>query len=369
MKLAVVKIGARIAINGSSTSGGTGETLSIISLIIKAGYKVDAYTKILDKDQMPSDFNILNIETEYTTINNKDYDCLIVLNGNANFFGGCEDINVMLTYDIINNFNGKIFYILCDPNLTLKQIWKSVQGKVWGETYSQNNVLITRKDISILTQSYNIEEVKKLVSKNNIDFSRIQYFPFEKFPLYTLEDMPYDGIFSTDVSYGGTFRNGKREDDMIKYYFNYPEDINVEMFGKITIDNFNDKKIKNLKPPIFNKSVKYDNFSNKMKESLSTVIIGDILYKKLDDLAQRIYESIRIGNIVFIDSTYDKYKRVFKNSDLRDLCYVESKDDVINRIRYIKKNPNIINSIITAQRKDVEIDINDYLKELKSCFI
>ena len=121
-KIAVIKLGSRIALSSSGTSGGTGEVLSVIKILNTAGYHVDAYTKVLSKDDKPIDFDIIDIETHYKDLLEKDYKSLIVLNGNVNYFGGVDDPSQTLNYYIINHFKGKVFYILCDCNLMLKQI-------------------------------------------------------------------------------------------------------------------------------------------------------------------------------------------------------------------------------------------------------
>lgn len=365
MKVAVVKIGARIALSTSSTSGGTGETLSIISLLLGADIGVDVYSSISSRDISPDNFKIFEISTDYNKVNDRGYDALIVLNGNANFFGGTEDETVLLTYNIINNFKGKVFYILCDPNLTLKQIWSSVEKKPWGNKYNKEDIFVKRTDIEVLTQVHNTSAIESMMKKHLDSIASVKYYPFEKFPLYTMKNMSLPESYDKDIIYGGTFRSGKREEDMVKFYFDYPEDIRVEMFGKITADNFKQDKIKDLRQPKFSKSVKYDEFPFKMKTGISTIIIGDMLYKKIDDLAQRIYESIRIGNIVFIDSSYDRNKRVFTDPLLRDICYVESKKCITETIRSLKKSPHLIAEIAEKQRENTEIDYEEYLGNLK----
>ena len=59
-----------------------------------------------------------------------------------------------------------------------------------------------------------------------------------------------------DLNYAGTFRGGRRETDMIKFFFGLPDDIRVQMFGNLTLSQF--KKNGNLRPPEFGKSVKND---------------------------------------------------------------------------------------------------------------
>ena len=364
MKVALIKLGSRIAISSRATSGGTGEALSIIKMLTNSNVNVDVYTEILSKDEIDNlDFNIYNIEDTYKDINNKNYNALIVLNGNVNYFGGVDSPPQTLNYYIINNFKGKVFYILCDCNLILKQVWKSIENKNWANNYKKDDINITRNDIIYISQPRDIVKLKNKLSKLDIIIDDIIHYPFEKFPLVTSEYLQINPEYKYDISYGGTFRGGKREKDMIKFYFGYPEDIKVEMFGKITESNFNKKLIENLRLPDFNKAVPYNEFNNKMSDSLATIIIGDPLYKQLDDLAQRIYESILVGNIVFIDSSYDYNKRVFKNEELIKFNYVSNKEEVIDRIRLLKEDKDLRNHIIELQRQDTKIDINKYCND------
>lgn len=364
MKVCVLKLGSRICVNSRSTSGGNGETLAIIKLLTTSGIDVTAYTKILDKDQTPTDFCIKDILKE--DVKSEDYDCLLILNGNANYFGGQDSPSDTIIYKIINNFRGPVFYILCDPNLTLTQVWPSIEKKEWKDNYLKEDIFIQRKDIKYICQPKDILKYKEHIKKSKIEISDVIHFPFEKFPLVTMKKNflnPSDIVW--DISYGGTFRSGRREDDMIKFYFGYPEDIRVNMFGKIEEKHFKKNK-QNLQAPKFNKAVPYENFNEEMKKGLSTVIIGDVLYKQVDDLAQRIYESILCGNITFIDDSYDKNKRVFNNETLRKFCYVSSREDVIKKIRFLKENPKHISLIQDLQYKDTMIDINQYCKDFRA---
>ena len=66
---------------------------------------------------------------------------------------------------MINNFKGKVFYILCDPNLLLKDPWSSIKKKDWASQYEQQNIEIKRKDIRYICQARNINKLNKLVQK------------------------------------------------------------------------------------------------------------------------------------------------------------------------------------------------------------
>jgi hypothetical protein len=362
MKIALIKLGARLSYNSRGTSGGIGESLAIIELLKIAGVEVHVYTK--KPDECLHDRVYFHDIKEYEKINDLNYDSLLIMNGNVNFFGGAETPEEMFNYWIINNFKGKIFYILCDPNLTLKQIWKSVEKKEWNNKYKKENVEITRKDIACVCQARRVDLVKKIHEKNNIHLKDVIHYPFEKFPLITFKDEKINDELEWDIIYGGTFRGGKREKDMIKFFFNYPEEIKIQMFGKIESLNFNDKYFDSkTREPNFGLSVKYNEYNDKMKTGLSTIIIGDELYKELDNLAQRIYESIQIGNIVFIDEDYDKEKKVFSNNFLKNFCYVKDRNDVIKRLKILKSHNARL--VIALQKEDTKIDKQKYCNDFK----
>lgn len=366
MKIAVIKLGARIAINSSSTSGGTGEALSLIKTLVKGKHDVHAFTKVLDKDKSPKDFFIYNIEDTFSKIPFMGFDALVVINGNVNFFAGQEDRSQILNYHIINNFPEKVFYFHCDADILLNQIWPSVEKKEWGSKYLQKDIEITRDDIIYVSQVRDFVPIlSKAQKKIPLQKKNVYHFPFEKFPILNIDPQRPDlSLISVDLMYGGTFRGGKREDDMIKFYWGYPEDISVEMFGKIKSSNFSGSKTKGLSEPIFEKSVSYDEYQNKMRTSLSTVIIGDPVYKKTNNLAQRIYESILVGNITFIDKSYDHKKQVYSDPDLVNFLYVRTRDQVIDRIRSLKADPDSIREIATKQQENTQVDLDDYSNSL-----
>jgi hypothetical protein len=178
-----------------------------------------------------------------------------------------------------------------------------------------------------------------------------------KLDFKTLEEREYD------LLYGGTFRSGRRQDDMIKYYFGY--DDGVTMFGKIKEKDFSVKKVQDLKHPNYEKAVGYQDFNEKMSTSIATVIIGDKYYKETDDLAQRIYESILAGVVTFIDADYDKTKRVFTDPELQALLYVNNREEVKQRIDTIKQMTETqFKELLNKQYNNVQLDINEYCSNL-----
>lgn len=364
MKIAVIKLGSRIAYGGKDTSGGNGEAKSIIRMLDEAGADIHVYTKILKKDKNPSHLTFWNIEDEYEGINSRGYEALVVLNGNVNFFGGAEAPDQILNYWLINNFKGRVYYIYCDPSLQLTQIWGSVAKKEWASSWKQEDIEITRNDIVYVSQPYNLKAVKEIQDKVGIEIEKTVHYPFERFPCLN-EQIKINENPSVDLSYGGTMRGNRRIKKMVKFYFGYSDDIKVEMFGKIKEPDLiatRDKHFSSkMRAPEFGPPVNYDEFMTKMNDTLSHVVIGDIWYEG-NDMAQRCFESIWSNVITFIDEDMDPQRRVFPSGPCAKFNYVKDHRDVEKRIKALKENPKIRKEILKAQFEAVDFKPKEYCK-------
>lgn len=348
MKALLIKLGSRMYFDTKSTkmTGITGEALSIMKILKKSYDHVTAYTKVLDKDIKNPDFDFQQINTDHLD----EYDHLFVINGNVNFFGGAEDPEQIMNYEVINKFKGKVFYILCDPALLLKQIWPSVEKKEWGSKYTEEQLNITRTDIECITQAYDVAKIKER-SKKAVPFAAVHYYPMERFPLM-FEGVPYNENPEWDLLYGGTFRGGRREKDMVNYYFGL-KGVKAQMFG-LKLKDF--KKQGSLTPPEFGDPVDYRDFIKKMNTGMATVIIGDPSYIECSDLAQRIYECVQANVVCLIDSKYDPKKRVFKSDELNKFCHVNFKRDVEDRIAKLKADPSLRKHLCELQLAETAYD-------------
>ena len=139
---------------------------------------------------------------------------------------------------------------------------------------------------------------------------------------------------------------------MIEYYFDYPDHLNIQMFGNLKPEHFNKRKTVDMKYPDFiSKKVKHREFFDRMQTSRATVTISDKLYEG-SAISNRTNESI-IGNVVsFIDVGYDPEMRIFNDAVLKKFNYVSSKSEVIGRLEYLKQNPNAFDEIINRQYED-----------------
>ena len=381
-KVALIKLGCRFSLNSNSKTGGVIEAIHIVDILINSGIQVDVYDKILKGDEPSSNplLNIYNVDKVecglfddplpyYETVNDQGYDALIVLNGNVTYFGGEDRPHETKKLIILNEFKGKVFYVIGDFNLILKDNEKTLLGKKWVGDYDGHNLSSKRDNIVYISQGKETEkllhDINNSSSKMTVPIRDVKYFPLEKFPWFILENADFNENPEFDLIYGGGFRSGGRERDMIKYLFGYPDDVSVRVFGNISLDNFDKKKVDGLRAPDFNsKSYDYFTYCNELNKSKSIMIIGDGKDKTYNKAAARVFESVRMGLVLFIDESLDPKKTVFSNDELKSFCYVNSREDVIDRLNKLKDD-SFRKYIVDLERKDLDISYNDYCLQFK----
>lgn len=369
MKIGVIKLGARITWDREA-SVTSGEAISICEALTKGGAEVHVFTKILSKDTLDESIKWHNILDDRDTTG---LDAVLVINGNVNFFGGAEDRAQILNYEIMNNFSGPVIYVMCDPELPLLQIWENVSKKQddpkyqWENKYDEKDILVT-KPIHVLCQPFNVVAMKEVWTKKKgtVPLGTMFHFPMERFPLLNKWLAPVQTP-TVDLLYGGTARGGRRIPNLFKWYCNLPEDINVEIFGKIDESDFTEHpKLKQLikhvsslggglaqepRWPTFSGMVKYCDVLPKMNNSLAHLVTGDPSYETLDLIPQRVAECIAAGNVVFVDANIDKSRRIYPIGTLaHDFLYVHDQHELVERLRAIKADPVMREQIIEEQR-------------------
>lgn len=360
MKIAVIKLGARITWN---TGGAVapGEAVSICKALTLGGAEVHVFTKIIKKDTLDPSITWHDIaDADQGDLDMLDV--LVVINGNVNFFGGAEDREQILNYEIINNFQGRVVYIMCDPELQLKQIWPFGPKKEWGTKYREENVFISRDDIEVLSQPFDLKAVK--AGWKGVPIAKFFHFPMERFPYLNGAVSPTNSP-TVDLMYGGTPRGGRRIPNLYKWYWNLPKDISAEIFGSIDTDDFFKHPKIGLSPlfmkdsaaPTFTGKVKYDQVLPKMSTALAHLATGDPSYETLDIIPQRVAECHTAGNIVFVDSNMDKSRRIYPVGTMaHDFLYVQSQAELVDRLRIVKADSGIRHELLEAQRTATNFD-------------
>lgn len=370
MKVGVLKLGARLSFESTIGACPVGEAVSLVKMMADAGAECFVFSELIkNESQTPYErVTIINIDEAADCINDFDLDAMIVINGQLNLFGGAENHEAVLPWFLINRFKGKVFYFLCDPELPLKQVWGAVMPErrpTWTRQYKQDDVLITREDITYLVQAYNLDTVKETVlPKHGIKVKKLMQFPFERFPcLRPQQQFNFNPQY--DLSYGGTMRSNRREKKMIEYYFGHDPAVKVEMFGKIKLDDFRPNLLSGARPPEFHPPQKYAQMLERLNNSLAHVVIGDPLYEKLNLLGQRVYESIWAGCITFIDKDLDRKQVAFgADKDLADFLYVNKRQDVADRLKLLRDDVNTRKQLVEAQLSATNFNAQKYCQQL-----
>lgn len=368
MKIAVVKIGGRISLSGGVSPW---EAYHITNYI-NGAYSplpspVSPFTSIVKNDKTPWPRCInhpIDISEGPDRIN--DFDALVVINGSINFFGGVIDEATINTYKTISKFKGKLFYVYVDTLLPFKQLWPMIENR-HGHNIKKEDVWIDN-DATYISQFYNIEETKKIIEKtSDIPLKDIKHLQISNIAYY--ENEQHEVVNPEyDLAYGGSFRAGKRANDLLKFYFNTGG--SSYLFGSITPNHFK-KKIEGFtedQMPVFGKRVKYHKVGEEARKARATIIIGDETYKKLDNIPMRVFEAIRAGTIVFIDETYDVNRRIFKDNTIakgiKNFSYVKDGKEAIEKLNSFDKK--VVNSIPSLQRALLNIENKeDFLQKLR----
>lgn len=341
MKIALFKIGQIIEFSINKKYNGINyEVLSCIEMLKG---KTDLTIISVEEDLEN------NIRTyEWFKQHYKEFDKMIVINGAVNYFGGAKNNSLPEeVYLSMNLFEKDVIYLLYDPYLPLQNIVKTALSKPFNCQYSSLDLVVQNK-IHYVTQIKNISKCNFLGQKS------ITYFPLEKYPLFMDNSKFEPANFKNcwcDLIYGGTIRSSRREKKLIEYYFDLPDNLKSLLFGNIKLSQF--KTYNGTNFPIFEKGVDRLKLKEKLRISLSTVCIGDKKYSQLDDIAQRFYESILAGHIVFIDEEYDLTKRCFTDKYLKDFLYVKNKQELIEKLNIIKSNETMFYNIVKKQKEDI----------------
>jgi hypothetical protein len=375
MKIAVIKLGARITWE-TDAAVGPGEAISICKALEQGGAEVHVYTKILAKDTLHPSIQWHNILDEER--NTTHMDALLVINGNVNFFGGAEDAAQIANYTLMNNFAGPVLYAMCDPELPLLQIWPSVSAKPWGTKYSEKDIKITRTDIVVLSQPSDLVKMSAKWSKKGVPVNKLVHFPFERFPLLH-GVLPLNKTPSIDLLYGGTHRGGRRIPNLYKWYCGLPEDISVQIFGKIDQADFEKfmPKAPVKRYPEFAGMVKYNQMTEKMNSSVAHLVTGDPSYEELNIIPQRTYECMAAGNVVFIDAAMDTDRRIYPGGTYTErrtypggtslaayYLYVQDQEELIKKLRIIKYDLSFRLELIESQHKETAFDASEFCTSL-----
>lgn len=354
MNIGLIKIGERISFNVKSDAGlASGEPLVVVRMLSESGHNVKIGTVIKQKDILEhKDYDMtkvsfVDLEDNYESM--LDCDSLICWGGYIDFWGGSESEYIMNQYKIINKFKGKIVFVLTDPVVKPEQLWPKIHRRPWGHKYKEEDILIKRKDITILSQLSNLDFVKQELK--DFPYSELVYAPLWLLPgLFNKTKRPNpDPEF--DLVYGGLNNRKKRYPKIKKWFFN---GIKTGIFGRDLLSDKDFLKTLNEHDTEYLAKLKFGqqviNFANFAGKA--TVVIGDPSYETGGLIPNRFVESVVANVVAFIDIDLDPNKQLIKNPELNEFLYVTDKAELVEKLAQLD-NFEFRKHILDLQQKEI----------------
>ena len=315
------------------------EMMNIRGMLEAAGMEVDLLSLKADEKLEVMAFDDIDVN---------DYDVVLTVASNLNFFGGVNNEGSQKAYELMTKWPSErpIYVALTDSNVKFTQYWDAVQGRGWN--IHKEDVWVDN-EIRVISQNYDTDWVHdhqignfnqvKLVS---FDWSKAFAHPYRFSELTDKINEDAD----VDLIYGGSFRSGSRLRKMNEYLFDMP-DLDVEMFGSVKEAQF--EKFRAKYPysvvPRFAKKVKTTEMVNNLSRSVATVLIGDDAMNGVQPTA-RVYEAYMSNAVAFIDHEFWMDEFAVSSFQL-----VTDKAALRDKILLLKHNPVLREMIVSKQHE------------------
>ena len=346
-KIGIISPIARIIIDESNI-----RSLEVIYLkkYLEETYKctVDFISKkINEKDQ--NYINIFDLES----LNH--YDALYIHNHNSNFFGGTVPSLTVKYLRLLADYHGKVTYYITDPKLKYVNLATIINNR-------KKNLKFEDQSIDL----YHNGELKKIESdlkfmelRMNALFTGYNYQPIygldfsnvKKFDVFKTIKFDYlnkaqanlfdeDDLILYDCCYYGDNR-GTHRNNKIKKYFN-TDKLNTLLIG-CNLDIVNNTYVD---------KVPHQQLHRLVKRSYSSLVIGDKEHENAF-VTMRFYENIHFDVVSFIDKDYDANKVLFKSQLLKDFNYINSQDELKDKVRRLQTEKNLLTEILKLQKQEL----------------
>jgi hypothetical protein len=258
--------------------------------------------------------NTLDFYKDFRNTDFSEYDMVVLQLTSPNFFGGVLNDYTEKICDDLANFKGTICIPVNDPRILFKnpaEIIAKRFDKCTNSIKQWDNII---ENAVYLCPGKNIEKMMGYVPKKykNIDWFK-EIFKF-KYDNDYIKASTHNYNKKYDVVYYGDKRGAFREKQLLKYF---PDNTHNLLIGyksnKINAD--------------FIKKVNHDVLIDTLNDCKVSLVVGD--KEHLDNIVtNRFYETLASDCLAAIQIEYDPGKTLICDPVLRDILYVESKEDV-----------------------------------------
>jgi hypothetical protein len=349
MKILVAKHCSNIRFAGKETNGGQTEIIVTIKLLQRMGHKIDVATLAKYSKDAPEKVNVVEWHQAVKNACQGEYDAVFMFNGVFNCFGGVISDESLYSYNILNLAHHlPIIYAVTDTAIPIGNCadWirgAQSKGKYTNLTPELYEVPVDK--IYCLTQTYDLDVLKKIWKTKENAFKHYAHFPFETTVLFRENLQTSVGEPDTDLIYFGNPRGGKRDKKFVKYYCNQP-DLKVDVYGNWTEThqkNLNKKGQVQHFPTFHGKCDMYE-LHGKINRSIAHCYISDPNNERTI-WTTRFYEAIMNRSILFMDLDNDPEMKMFKDP----FFYVRDGKELKTKILQLKLSPELRKQKLDAQ--------------------
>lgn len=272
----------------------------------------------------------LDFYIDYTETDFSEFDVVVIQLSTPNFFGGKMGEHCEKICNDLAKFKGKIFMLVNDPRIPPLNYAEIISKRfdLCNESVDAWNNIIENA-----TYLFSGSKIEKFLGWEPKNWKHVDWFTYifkhrfttdNKFDIYS-EAQEVEKEW--DLVYFGDKRGSFRENQLRKYF---PEDTKNLKIG------YKSDKV----PGEFMKKLTHDDLMQTLDKVKVSFITGD--EEHLDNVTTyRFYETLASNCLAAIQIEYDPEKKLIQDPVLRDLLYVESKEDIKRLIDAY--SPDLIN--------------------------
>lgn len=380
-KAAIVSLGARISLDSNNVRS---VDLKYMRIYLEKVYgrSVDFVSKLTSKDRGHRSYfkNIVDVDLN-------DYDEVWIYNFPIHTIGGEYDITAIYTFEKLCDFRGRVYYFMIDPKLPCKNYgenlkykmslhggkinttagWYSVDsGKI--EKYIEDIwprivIAFDGLDYDRYKEVYHKIFDKRIAKENktshilkiNFEADWCQLLLAEFYSVNEKLDMKLKSYDFSDKKYDLVYFGNKRQDPkrnrVLKSLYD-DEDFEVLCIGF-------DPEFKKSKYSVLD-YVEHDRLFPLIGKSLVSIVICDELHSG-NIKSVRYFESMLLDSVALIHSIFDPDRLYIKNKELADFVYIDTVEDVKDRVRRLREDRGLYDRIIELERKEIMDEYSKYI--------
>lgn len=368
-KSAIVCYGTRITLDGLN--------VRVVDMIYLRKYlleelgrsEVDFVTKKTKADEK------YDYVKDTREVNINDYDEVIIYNCVPNVFGGIFKSEAIDTFKMLYEYtNGIIWYFFCEEAAFPSDFSRFVAYKRYGQpyvkttagnvdisdeycdawrdkVYANMKVMFIGDDYDAYVRRYNSVPQKGKYAdcgiktiKADADWAIIplnEYYSIAEDIDAKLKEYPFEREY--DLVYYGNQRAGRRN-KVIANLYDHPE-MKTMFVGY-------DPEFKNSTPKVY-PYVNHDEMFPLLCQAYATVILCSDSHA--DNIRSvRFFEALNLDLVGFMWHEYNEDRHWIHNEELRDFIYINSYDELKEKIAKIKSDEKFFRHIIDLEREEVK---------------